>query len=52
MSEKTFLGPAPVFTKHSQELSLSFTPKFAKWNVTQHLIILTVWFSQSDAVLH
>ena len=28
----------PVFTNHTQEISLSFSPRFANWNVTQLLI--------------
>ena len=41
-----------VFTKNSQEHSLSFPPKFGNWNVIQLLIGYTVWFSQSEVVLH
>ena len=37
---KIDLGPAPgpVFTNHSQENSLSLSPRFAIWNVTRILI--------------
>ena len=51
---KKFAFPryARVFTNHSQEHSLSFTPGFANWNVTHLLIGQTVWFSQSEVVLH
>ena len=41
-----------VFTNYSQEESLSFSPGFSKLNVTQLLIGYTVWFSQSEVVLH
>ena len=30
--------PGSIFTNHSQEHSLSFSPRFANWNVTQLLI--------------
>ena len=39
-----------VFTKISQEQSLSFSPRFV--NLTQLLTGYTVWFSQSEAELH
>ena len=28
----------PVFTNHSKECSLSFSPRFVNWNMTQLLI--------------
>ena len=37
-----------VFTNHSQEYSLSFSPGFAHWNATQ--LLIGVWFSQSEVV--
>ena len=40
--------PGSVLT----EQSLSFSPMFANWNETQLLVGLTVWFSQSEVVLH
>ena len=44
--------PGSVFTNHSQEHSLSLSPRFANWNVTQLLIGYTIRFSQSEVVLH
>ena len=44
--------PRSIFTKHSQEHSLSFSPKLVNLNVTQLLTGLTIWFSQSKVVLH
>ena len=34
------------------DYSLSFSPRFANWNVIQLLTGYTVWFSQSEVVLH
>ena len=45
MDKTTDLGP--FSPNHSQKRSMSFSSGFAKWNVTQFLISLTVLFSQS-----
>ena len=44
--------PGPVLTNHSQEFYFSSSPRFVNLNVTQLLIGQTVWFSQSEVVLH
>ena len=42
----------PVFSNQSQEDSLSYSPIFVNLNATQLLIGLTMWFSQSEVLLH
>ena len=46
------VNPSPYSPNYSQEHSLSLSPIFVNRNVTQLLIGLTEWFSQSEVALH
>ena len=52
MVQYTAVISGSIITNYSRKHFLSFSPRFANKNVTQLLTGKTVWFSQSEVVLH